>query len=169
MGAELAGLWYVYLNLIILSSKKIVTKNMSPKKSKHLRATVNNWSPQQKVGLCLLFNSHGLSMLRECFLFFVSLHLWGWSVSQTGSQLVMKIPGHDPRAAIFNWCATRILKHAVPDPFSQGPWPLFPSIVKKDDNSQYNNHLVWMNQNYTYFCQIGKNIYIYTFWCATEF
>ena len=37
--------------------------------------------------------------------------------------------------------------------FSQGHWPLFLYIVNSQDNS---SHLVWVNQNYTFFCQIGK-------------
>ena len=62
------------------------------------------------------------------------------------------------RSLIFNWCAIRIFKTCTTWLFSQGHWPLFPRLSnKKNDNSQPNNSRpVWMNQNYTVFCQIGK-------------
>ena len=57
------------------------------------------------------------------------------------------------------------LKHAIPDYLVRGT-NLFSLRLSNTKNytSQHNNSpLVWMNENYTYFCQISK---MYICWCV---
>ena len=72
-----------------------------------------------------------------------------------------------PRAVVFNQCAARIFKAWNTWLLSPEYWPLFSEAVKlKNDNSHHNNsHLMQMNQNYTFFCQIDKKPNILLVYC----
>ena len=67
-----------------------------------------------------------------------------------------------PRAEIFHWCAASNLNHAAPDYLVRGTDRFSLRLSnKKNNNSQHNSHLVWMNQNYTYFLSDQQK---YIFW-----